>query len=192
RAGRRDRLAVGVVDHVTGTEDAGKARAGRRRLDLQVALLVELQLALDQLGARVVPDGDEQARHRQVRQLARLDVAQLQTGELLVALDLGDLAVPDERDLRVGEGTLLHRLAGAQGVPAVDDRHGLGEAREEGGLLHRGVASTYHGDVLVLEEEPVTGRAPGDTPAGQGVLVGQAQLAVLRAGGDDDRLRPVD
>src|SRR5690606_21146954 len=107
RAGRRDRLAVGVVDHVTGTEDAGKARAGRRRLDLQVALLVELQLALDQLGARVVPDGDEQARHRQVRQLARLDVAQLQTGELLVALDLGDLAVPDERDLRVGEGTLL-------------------------------------------------------------------------------------
>src|SRR5690606_36527142 len=125
-AGRGDGLAVGVVDHVTGAEDARDVGAGGGRVDLEVALLVQLQLTLEELGARVVADRDEQTGDRQVREFAGLDIAQLQTGELLVAQNLGDLAVPDERDLRVGEGAFLHRLGGAQGVPAVDDRDRLG------------------------------------------------------------------
>ncbi|EMF27163.1 sugar ABC transporter ATPase [Streptomyces gancidicus BKS 13-15] len=190
--GRGDRLAVGVVHHVTGREDARDVGARRGCVDLQVALLVQLQLALEELGARVVTDRDEQAGHRQVGEFTRLDVAQLETRELLVTLDLGDLAVPDERDLRVGEGTLLHRLGGAQRVTAVDDRHGLGEARQEGRLLHSGVTAADDGDVLVLEEEAVTGGAPRDTAAGEGVLVRQPELPVLRTGRHDHGLRLVD
>src|SRR6185312_4476674 len=102
---------------------------------------------------------------------AGLDVPQLQTRELLVALDLCDLAVPDERDLRVGDGTVLHRLRGPQGVAAVDDRDGLGEPGEEGGLLHRRVTAADDGDVLVLEEEAVACGTPRDTAAGEGILV---------------------
>ena len=53
-----------------------------------------------------------------------------------------------------------------------------GEAGEEGGLLHGGVAAADHDDVLVAEEEAVAGRAPGHAAAGELVLVRQAELAV--------------
>ena len=58
------------------------------------------------------------------------------------------------------------------------DRHGLGEAGEEGGLLHRRVAAADHRDVLLAEEEPVTGGTPGDAVAGQPLLAREAELAV--------------
>src|SRR5689334_9524219 len=66
--GRGDRLAVGVVDHVTGGEDARHVGAGRGRLHLEVALSVQVELTLEELGARVVSDRDEQAGDRQVRE----------------------------------------------------------------------------------------------------------------------------
>src|SRR5690348_476456 len=52
-AGRGDGLAVGVVDDVAGREHAVDVGGGRRRGDLDVPVLVELDLALDQVGARV-------------------------------------------------------------------------------------------------------------------------------------------
>src|SRR3982750_3810105 len=65
-ARRGDGLAVDVVDDVATGEDAVDVGAGARVLDLDVALVVELELTGEQLAARVVPDGDEQAadRHR--------------------------------------------------------------------------------------------------------------------------------
>ncbi|GAB2873163.1 hypothetical protein GCM10022245_05030 [Streptomyces mayteni] len=88
----------------------------------EVALGVEVELAGEQFDARVVADGDEEAGDRKREGLAGAGAAQGQPGELAVgALDLGDLAVPDELDLGVGEGALLHGLGGAQSVPAVHD-----------------------------------------------------------------------
>src|SRR2546421_34461 len=121
----------------------------------------------------VVADRDEQARHRELSGLAGVDVAQGQTGEFRLAVDFADLAIPHKRDLGIGEGAVLHRLRGTEGVPAVHDGDGLGEAGEEGGLFHRRVAAADHGDVLVLEEEAITRGAPGDTAAGERVLVGE-------------------
>lgn len=69
--GGRDGLALGVVDDVAG--DVG-ARGGRG--DLDVAVVVQLQLALEQLGARIVADGDEQAGYVQSLSLAGEDVTQ--------------------------------------------------------------------------------------------------------------------
>src|SRR3954449_10740354 len=59
-AGSGDRLAVMVVDEVAAGEDAGQVRGRRGVCDERVALVVEIDLALDQLRAGVVPDGDEQ------------------------------------------------------------------------------------------------------------------------------------
>ena len=70
-AGRGDGLAVGVVDDVTGAEDTGQVGPGRGRLDLQVALVVQVELALEELRARVVADRDEQAGDRQVGESRR-------------------------------------------------------------------------------------------------------------------------
>ena len=62
-----------------------------------------------------------------------------------------------------------------------------GELGQEGGLLDGRVAAADDDDVLLAEEEAVAGRAPGDAVAGQPLLVRQAELAVGRAHGQDDR-----
>src|SRR6201995_3641726 len=61
-AGGGDRLAVGVVHEVAGGEHPGDV--GQRRLALgdYVAAVVGLDLALDELGLRVVADGNEGTR----------------------------------------------------------------------------------------------------------------------------------
>ena len=104
--------------------------------------------------------------------------------DLVLAEDVDDLAVPEEADLLVGERALLHDLRGAQRVAAVHDRHRPGEAGEEGGLLHRRVAAADHDDVLVAEEEAVTGRTPRDAVAGRG-----ASRCAGRARGSRSRSR---
>ena len=108
-----------------------------------------------------------------------------------VPLTDGDLGVPDDLQLGVGERPLLHDLGGAQLVAAVDQRDLGAEAGQEGGLLDRGVATTDDGDVLVAEEEPVTRGAPRDAAAGELLLVGQAELAVAGAGRQDHGARGV-
>src|ERR1035437_7593832 len=60
-----DRLPVGVVDQVSGREDPWQVGRGAVVLDCDVALLVEVDLALDELVAGVVADGHEDAGYRQ-------------------------------------------------------------------------------------------------------------------------------
>ena len=115
-------------------------------------------------------------------------VPQPHAGHPVLAEHLGDLAVPGELDLRVGERAVLHDLGGAQRVPAVHDRDRLANRVRNGRLLHGRVAAADDGDVLLAEEEAVTGGAPGDAVAGQPLLARHAELAVARAGRDDHRL----
>ena len=70
-AGGGDRLPVGVVDEVAAGEDAVEVGAGRRCVDLHVAGVVEVDLAAEQLAARVVTDGEEQAGDSTVRRRHR-------------------------------------------------------------------------------------------------------------------------
>src|SRR5690606_22586263 len=86
---------------------------------------------------------------------------------------------------------LLHHLGGPQLVAAVHDVHLAGEPGQERGFLHGGVAATDDHDVLVAEEESVTGGAPRDAVAGEPLLVVEPDLAVTGSGGDDDGARPV-
>ena len=55
-AGGGDGLPVGVVDEVAGGEDAGRSRSRWSATHLDVAGVVEIDLALDELAARVVAD----------------------------------------------------------------------------------------------------------------------------------------
>src|SRR5688500_552358 len=59
-AGGGDGLPVDVVDDVAAGEDTRDVGAGGGVLDLDVAGLVQLQLAGEQLAPRIVADGDEQ------------------------------------------------------------------------------------------------------------------------------------
>ena len=124
----------------------------------------------------------------EVALLAGDGVLEPHAGHRAVAVDVDDLAVPGPAHLRVLLGALDHDLAGAQRVAAVHDRHGVREAGQEGGFLHRGVAAADDGDVLVAEEEAVTGRTPGHAVPGQLVLAGQPELAVGRTHRQDHRV----
>src|SRR3954467_5848802 len=76
-AGGRDGLPVDVVDDVATGEHPVDVGAGARVLDLDVAVVVELELPGEQLAARVVPDGHEQSADVQGLGRAGLDVGEL-------------------------------------------------------------------------------------------------------------------
>jgi hypothetical protein len=92
-------------------------------------------------------------------------------------VDVGDRVVPEELDLGVGERPVLHDLAGAQLVAAVDDRDLVGELGEERGLLDRRVAAADDGDLLSAEEEPVAGGAGRHAVADQRVSASRPSIS---------------
>src|SRR5689334_12907057 len=102
-AGGRDGLPISVVDDVAGGEYAFEVGFRGRRLHLHVALVVELELAAEELAARLVADRHEHPRGRQLALLAGRDVAHADAADLAAAVeDLGHDGVPGHLDLRVG------------------------------------------------------------------------------------------
>ena len=83
-------------------------------------------------------------------------------------------------DLLVRPGAVEHDRRGAEVLAPVDDRHLVGELRQEDRLLHRGVAATDHDHVLVPEERRVADGAIGDAAALQRALGVEPELARAR------------
>ena len=102
--GGGDRLAVGAVDDVADGEDAGEVGPGRAALGEDVAVLVGVDLAGDDLRFRDVPDRDERPFGREVLDLVGLGVAQPDLGQL--ALVAADELLGDERGLERDVGLL--------------------------------------------------------------------------------------
>ncbi len=73
----------------------------------------------------------------------------------------------------------------------MDQKHGTGEAGEEGRFLQRRVTAPDDGDVLLAEEETVTGRAPGQPVPGETLLLRKPEPAIARSHGQDDGARAV-
>src|SRR5215831_9940135 len=96
---RGDRLPVGVVHHIAGREHPVDPGARGWLFDEQVPLRVGGELPGEQLTARVVADGHEDAGDRERALLAGLQVADPHAGDAVFAYDLGHHAVPDELDL---------------------------------------------------------------------------------------------
>ena len=72
RAGGGDRLAVGVVLHVAAGEHARRCWCtSSRAAVIEVAVVVHVEEALEQVGVGPVADGDEQAGDRQRRRRRR-------------------------------------------------------------------------------------------------------------------------
>src|SRR5512133_3625168 len=96
-AGGGHRLPVGVVDDVAGREHAVDAGRGRGRVGRDdVAGLVELDLATEQVGVRGVADGHEHPGHRQHLLAAVLPVAQPDPGHGPAAAQPDDGRAPIE------------------------------------------------------------------------------------------------
>ena len=136
-------------------------------------------------------DGDEQPGDRELGLCAGDGVDEADTLDPVVAGDGGDPAVPCELDAVIGDGAVGHDPRGAQLVATVDDRDVGRELGEEQCFLDCGVAAADYGDVLVPEEEPVTGRTGREPVAQEALFFGEAQHGRLGAGRHDHRPCPV-
>src|SRR5699024_4061420 len=121
----------------------------------------------------------------QFRGLRSDGVADRQPGQRILAVDLSHLTVEEELELLVRAGAVLHGLGSSQFLTAVDERDLRRETGEERGFLECRVATADDGDVLVTEEESITGGAPAHAVTGQLLLIGQTELAVGRTGRQD-------
>src|SRR5439155_730148 len=134
-----------------------------------------------------------QVRHAGFVVGARLrdDVTQHDRGDLAGGgiEDVHDLLVPEEGDLGMREGAVLHDLRCAQRLAPVDDDHPATEPREVERLLECRVAAAHDHDVPVLEEEAVARRARRHAVAHGQALRRQPEHLGGGAGGDDDGLR---
>ena len=142
-AGRGDGLAIFRVGDIAGRKHAGNVGGSGPGCDLDIAAGVERELAADEAGCRVMPNGDEHALDRNVLQLAG-PVAHAHGLDGLgreAAHDLLDRAVPNDAHLGICEQAVLQDLLGAKGVAAVDDRDGGGVVGEVECFLHGRVAA---------------------------------------------------
>src|SRR6266705_1571413 len=118
-AGCRDSLTVAEIVDVARGEDSGRGGRCRESVVRLKGHVASLhpKLSLKDLGCGRMTDREEQALHPQVRGLLRL------------------------------EESVLHDLARAKRIPAVDHRDGLADLREVEALLHGGVAASDYDDV---------------------------------------------
>src|SRR5690606_1780334 len=188
-----NRLAVRPVRHVARGEHARNARARRARLDLDVAVVVQLELPAEELRHRRVADRDEERRGVEDAILAGLEVPQAHARHVI----LGDVehvrhhVAVEDPDLLVQLHALLHRLRRAELVAAMHERHARAQTREVGRLLHRRVAATDDDDVLIPEERAVAHGAGAHPFVLQALLVLETEPVRARPRGDDQRLREV-
>ncbi len=92
----------------------------------------------------------------------------------------------EELDLGMGDGALEHDVGGAEVFGAVDEGDFGGEAGEEEGFLHGGVAAADDGDFLAAGEEAIAGGAGADAEADEGLFGGKAEPAGARSARDDE------
>src|SRR6185369_10937770 len=127
-------LAVAMVVDVARDEDALDLRAGLI-VDDEIALLVDLELLLEDLGVRAVADRDEQALHRDVADLVGRGNAKTETLDLRAAKDLVDRRVRVDLDLRVVDRPVDHDLRRPEGLAPVEQVDLRGEPGQVGRLL---------------------------------------------------------
>ena len=141
--GGGDRLPVGEVDEIADREDAGEVGPRRRLLDLDVAVVVQVDLAGDERRAGDVADRDERSADLDLGDLVGLGVAEPDPIEGAVVA--GDELLRDERRLELDVGRLagpvLHHHGGAEVVAAMEHGQLVGVLGDEDRILHRRVAA---------------------------------------------------
>src|SRR6185369_14029749 len=156
------RLAIDVVGHVTGGEQARHRGRGRIGRGPDVTVRLHLDLAGDEFGRRRMADGDEHAVGGDLLDCAGLDVLQRDAADLeraFVAEHVVQRRIPDHVDLGMLEQAVLENLLGAERIAPVHHGDLGGEVRQKQRLLDRGVAATDYDDLLALVEKAVAGRA---------------------------------
>ncbi len=157
-------------------------------MGLDIAILVEVELAGEHGGIGDVSDAEEDAGDGENRPDAGFGIENAEAGNgfFFDAEDFFDGGVGEESDLRMGDGAVEHDARGAEVFAAVNEGDFAGEAGEEERFLHSGVAAADDGDFVAGEKEAVAGGAGADAVSDEGLFGGQAEPARGGSAGNDE------
>src|SRR5262249_23110059 len=187
-------LAEDLVLDVAGGEHAGNGRRRAVRARDDVSFVVQLQLSAKDFGRWHMPDGYEQPFDCELGGVPGLHVAKPDSGHargVSGAQHFLDDAVPDHRNLRIPEQTVLHDLFRTKAVAAMDQRYLVRVMGKKDGFLDGGVSAADDGDVLAAEKEAVAGCASRNAGPAQPLFSRQAEPARLGAGRDDEGISKI-
>ena len=174
-AGGRYGLPVGEILHVAAGENAvhvGFARAGQ---GFEVALLVVVQVILENVGVRVVADGDEEAGDGYFAGFLREQVFHPHGFHGVLAQNLIGRRVPDNLNLGVVQHSLLHDFRGPHFALTHYHVHFGAQISQIRGFLRRRIAGAHDGHVLPPVEKAVAHRAGRHARAIEALFRVQAQ-----------------
>lgn len=192
RTSTGDGLAVALVLDITAGKDARYTSVAGAGLGDDVAILVEVDLALDQGVGGVVADGVEETVGVDDLLVAIDGVLDTEVGHeavgLVLADNLGSNGVEANSALGVGEQTISHDLGGTQLVAADKDGDAAAVLGQKHGFLGGRVTTANYVQGLVAEDRhsTVADSAGTDTVLPVGLLAGEVETAGIGAGSNDD------
>ena len=118
-----------------------------------VTLLVQFELAFQEIGIGRVADCQKYARRLEFLRLLVDGACQLDAGYSLLVIpqNLDHRAVPLDVHFGVGQGSLLHDLAGTQSIATMDQMNNAGELGEVGRFLNGGITPAHDHDGLLAK-----------------------------------------
>ena len=136
-AGGGDGLAIAAVLNVAAGEDAGDVGEDEVA-GLQIAVLVHIELPDEHLRVGLVANAQEHGAGGEVPDLAGLEVAQLEAGDLFLAgiADVFHHGIGEELDFLVLAGAFQHDLGRAEMLTAMNERDLGSKTGKEQGLFH--------------------------------------------------------
>lgn len=197
-AGTGDSLAVTLVLNITAGEDTLDGGVAGTRLGENVAILIELDLLLDEGIGGVVTNGVEQTVGLDKLLLAGNSVLDTEVGHqtirLVLANNFGSDGVEADNTLGVGKEAVSHDLGGTELVTTNKDGDTAAILGQEHGLLGSGVTTTDHVERLVAEDRDstVADSAGTDTVLPVSLLTRQVQTTGVGTGSDDDGVGGTD
>ena len=176
------------VTNIASCEDALHRGLRGARLNYDVALLVELHLALNQLCVRVVTNSEEEARNLDIVLLAVALAKACACHTIHIAQNLHGVVLEQNLDVRSVENSLLHSLRCTKEWLAHNEIYLTAERCKVCSLLASGVATTYNCHILLAVEEAVASGTSAHTHTPKLHLRLQTEVLCRSTCADDNRL----
>src|SRR6266852_2038670 len=188
-AGGGDRLAIAMVLHIAGDENAGDGRLAAIQGN-KVAVGIHFELAAEDNSVGVVADSDKDTIKLNLGSDISHGIAQAHTADVSVGVrkNLVDHRGRHEFDFFIGPCAIEHDFGSAKLRAAMNEIDLAGVAGQEDGLFHRGISAAYHGYWFAAEKVSVACSARGNAVAHEVALGRKPEEARRGARGNDQRL----
>src|SRR5260370_14824132 len=177
-AGSSDRLAIAVVLHIAGDENAGDGRLAAIQGD-EVAVGIHFELATEDNSVGVVADRDKDTIKLELGGGVGHGIAQAHTANVSVGMreNFVDHRGSYEFDFFVCPGAIEHDFGSAKLRAAMNEIDLAGVAGQEDGFFHGGIAAAYDSYRVAAEKVAVACSAGGNALAHEVAFAGKTEEA---------------